>query len=878
MATTMTGRQRVLPPRLNPINWKIRNKIMALVTAVLLICVISLTAFSYLTMSQDTVTRTGDELSGYAQETINLSGEIVSGSVKSLQALALSPSLVEAVKSANQKYAGRKQAELSAEIAGLDQAWTKNDPSMDKLVASIADDEISHYLKSFQTNFPEQAEVFATDIQGLTLGMTNRTSDYLQADEGWWQSTYNGGNGSIYISPVAYDESSKSWSIDVGIPIRDETAQKVIGVLRGTVNVSVVFDSLTKATFGGSEHPVLLDRDGKILYAADSNLLMKQAPAQILALVKAGKDSWQNGTPDLEGSPSIVAVRFMQGDLGKSLGWVILLERHLDEVNAGIKSSLLSSLIAAAVAALVLIGAGLLFARSITQPLNVIVRGAEMLAMGDAQLADLDKEERARVKARGDEIGEIGNAFTKLIVYMQTMGEAARRVAAGDLTVTVTPNSDRDMLGNAFATMIANLRELVGQVADNANSVGAASQQLAAAADQAGSASQQIATTIQQVASGTAQQTEGVTKAAGSVDQLTRAIDGVARGAQEQAAAVAKSSDIATLINASIHQVASSAESGAQGASRAAQAARDSGKTISRTIEGMAAIQHKVGQSADKVKEMGKRSEQIGAIVETIDDIASQTNLIALNAAIEAARAGEHGKGFAVVADEVRKLAEKAAAATKEIGTLIKSIQASVAEAVQAMDEGAAEVKAGTARADQAGQAVESILKAVESVNEQVNQIAAAAREMSTSSSELVGAMESVSAVVEENTASTEEMAASSGEVSRAIEGVASVSEENSAAAEEVGATVEEMSAQVEEVAASADSLSQMAQALQAVVAQFKLSAEQAKEDADEELQPAKAPSRSRKPAAPHTQAALMQIAPAPVGAHGWNGHNGAGH
>jgi len=195
-----------------------------------------------------------------------------------------------------------------------------------------------------------------------------------------------------------------------------------------------------------------------------------------------------------------------------------------------------------------------------------------------------------------------------------------------------------------------------------------------------------------------------------------------------------------------------------------------------------------------------------------------------LNAAIEAARAGEQGKGFAVVADEVRKLAERASSATREIGELIKGIQNTVTEAVAAMNAGAREVENGVVRANQSGQALQSILSAVELVNRQVNEIAGAAQKINTSSTDLVTAMDSVAAVVQENINAADEMSGSSKVVAQAVESIASVSEENSAAVEQVSASTEEMSARVDEVSSSAGSLARMAQALQEVVGQFRLS------------------------------------------------------
>ncbi|WP_139490828.1 methyl-accepting chemotaxis protein [Brevibacillus dissolubilis] len=542
--------------------------------------------------------------------------------------------------------------------------------------------------------------------------------DYPSQD--WYKIAASAKSDVVYTAPY-FDELTKVTMVTAGFPLYDANKQ-FLGVMTGDMDLASIQNNVSAIKVGQTGWAFLLDEEGRYLASPQADLIMKKKVTEESnsELAELGKSmlAAEKGNSQYADENGTYSVYYQKVP---GVNWSLALVMPQAELKAPVQSLLSKMALISIFAVLIVIAVIYLFSRYLTRQIAVVNELSTLLAAGDFT-------KQLEVKSE-DEFGQ--------------------------------------MIGN-FNRTTQNLRELLYQVATNAEQVAATSEQLMASAEQTSQSTEQIAESIGEVAEGSESQAQSMKRSAGTVTEVRTGMH---------------------LIETSTRQAEESSLAGRQKAS-------EGHKVVTDTIGQMNVIHERISMTAEMVNTLGQKSAEVGNIITMITTIASQTNLLALNAAIEAARAGEQGRGFAVVADEVRKLAEQSSDAAGQVRAIISEIQAETTKAITAMQDGTLAVTDGMTMVNQTGDAFGEIVKAMDTLSTLSQNVAAQVKGVNAQMEAMAESFTEVEHIIGATTDSTQMVAAAA----------------------------EEQTSSMQEIASAATVLSKMADELQSSVSVFKLS------------------------------------------------------
>jgi len=717
-------------------DWPIAAKLIAVM---ILIALLPLAATSFLNSyntSRSLRVQVGESFAEVAASTADEVSHTLFENVRLLETMTLSHSVWQELEESNRTYTETEEVTLS-QILQLDEQWMAAPDDSSLIQNAIADDEkvnpTAHILHDFKELFPQHVEVFATDKYGALVGSTGRTSDYYQADEGWWQAAWNNGEGAVYIGDPEYDESAGITAVNMAVPVKSHEGE-VVGVLRTTMDIQTILDTVAEVQVGQTGHAMAVDHEGVVIADPHGEHVGKMLPESILNLgVLTEKEAQWDEALDEEGKPAILGYAKASHTGGieaiEQLNWTGLITIETQEALAPVAASTRLALISGLVAALAAAGLAVLVTRGLTVQVRHIMDLFSQIGIGNF-------DTRAKVTS-GDELGTMTESLNAMLdntlALIQTREERdAMQASIMKLLDEVGGVAEGDLTGEAEVTA-----DITGAIADSFNF---------------------MITQLRDVISGVQ---EATLQVSASANEIQTTAEHLAQGSEAQAMQIADTAAAIDEMAVSIQQVSENATLSATVGEQALANAQQGAEAVQDTVEGMNRIRDQVQETAKRIKRLGESSQEIGEIVQLIDDIADRTSILALNASIQAAMAGEAGRGFAVVAEEVERLAERSTEATKQITTLIRTIQNETNEAVAAMESTTQEVVEGSLLADQAGQALSEIEGVSNRLAELSQSISLASKQQARGSETLAISMDEISEVTQQTAAGTKQAALS---------------------------------------------------------------------------------------------------------------------
>jgi methyl-accepting chemotaxis protein len=580
------------------------------------------------------------------------------------------------------------------------------------------------------------------DMQGI-INISSAGTKVDVSDRPYFKEALTGKD--VISEPLV---SKRTGSVVVSVVSPIVVDGKVVGVALGTVPVTAIGDLLNKLDLGTTGEAYLINATNQIVTPLkfEKDLVaqgkLKQGESAVLnysinslptTLLTPG---FQNGDDiggvqqykDFRGKEVLGGFNYVSG-----LNLGLIVERETSEVYAPIVQANTVATAATLAAILLAILVAFLLSRSLTTQVRYIMNLFGEIGIGNFTA-------RAQVVSE-DELGTMAISLNAVLDNILTLIQTREQrdeiqTAIMKLLDEVAGVADGDLTREAEVTA-----EMTGAIADSFNYMIGQLRQII----------KTVQSTTQEVS--------------GSASEIRTTAEHLSQGSEDQAHQIVETSKAVQEMSASIAQVSENAALSASVSQQALTNAQQGARAVENTIQGMNRIRDQVQETAKRIKRLGESSQEIGEIVQLIEDIADRTSILALNASIQAAMAGEAGRGFAVVAEEVERLAERSTAATKQISTLIKTTQSETNEAVSAMETTTREVVDGSRLADQAGKALSEIESVSNQLAELIQSISAASKQQSRGSENLARSMMDISEVTQQTAAGTRQAAVSINEL-----------------------------------------------------------------------------------------------------------------